>query len=72
MMRIDPRRARKFVAEDELQATTHWRHERVLPDGLIRHRRKSKDIIIECGGTYSAERLQACHDTCKQWKYEIW
>jgi len=68
----NPRRARRFVGEDEWKHLGYCSHKVAVPDAVILHKRRQKHVLLELVGRYPAERLIEFHRQYMGFKYELW
>jgi hypothetical protein len=67
------RRWRRWQGEDQLKQDGYSSNKSTVPDAVIRDRKtRSKDIVIEIGGEYTADKFRELHGDFESLTYEIW
>lgn len=71
LCREAPTIAAGWIGEDILAPT---REHQKLPDAILHDREGRPRLVVEFGGAYPAERLQAFHEDCaaRELPYELW
>lgn len=71
LLRDRPQEARAWVSEATLTAS---RRNQKLPDAEIHNGAGEPVLVIEFGGSYTAERVQRIHEDCvlRETAYELW
>ena len=71
LMKDAPTIAAGWIGEEILAPT---REHQKLPDAILHDREGRPRLVIEFGGAYPADRLQAFHEDCAEraLPYELW